>query len=98
MENSLEKCLHKELADMYIRLVIAEHSLELERQAKLKLQEELDKLKHDQSLQAMQNYHERRQAALDFFRKKYEIEHGIKPDECDCGRQDCTNLGEDEID
>jgi hypothetical protein len=95
MDNSLVQCLRKELADLYIRLVIAEHSLELEKQAKLKLQEELDKIKHDQSLQAMQNYHERRQAALDFFKKKYEMEH---PDECDCGRQDCTHLGEDEID
>jgi hypothetical protein len=62
MENSLVQHLRKELADLYIRLVIAEH-------AKLKLQEELDKIKHDQSLQAMQNYHERRQAALDFFKK-----------------------------
>jgi hypothetical protein len=95
MENSLEQRLRKELADLYIRLVVAEHSLEAEKHAKLKLQDEIDKIKHEQSMQAMKNYHERRQAALNFYKEKYEKEH---PDECDCGRHDCTHLAEDEID
>jgi hypothetical protein len=46
-------------------------------------------------MQAMKNYHERRQAALNFYKEKYENEHGIKPDECDCGQ---PHLAEDEID
>jgi hypothetical protein len=92
MENSLEQHLRRELADMYIRLVVAEHSLEAEKHDKMKLQDEIDKIKHEQSMQAMKNYHERRQAALNFYKEKYEKEHGIQPDECDCG------LAEDEID
>jgi hypothetical protein len=94
----MEQHLRRELADMYVRAVIAEHSLELEKQAKQKLQDELDKIKHEHSLRAMESYHERRQAALDMYKKKYEELNGVKPDECDCGRLHCVHLGEDEID
>jgi hypothetical protein len=52
---------------------------------------ELDNIRHQQSLQAMKNFHERREAALEYYRRKYDE----KADECDCGRNDC---GEDEID
>jgi hypothetical protein len=51
------------------------------------LPDELDKIKHEQSLRAMETYHERRQAALDYYKRKYEEENGVKPEE-----------GEDEID
>jgi hypothetical protein len=87
----MEQHLRVELADMYVRAVIAEHSLELEKQAKQKLQDELNKIKHEQSLRAMKFYHERCQAALDFYKKKYEEKNGDD-------RFNCVHLGEDEID
>jgi hypothetical protein len=80
---------------MYVRAVITEHFLYVEEQAKQKLQDELDKMKHEQSLRAMETYHERRQTALEYYKRKYEEENGVKPDECDCGR---SHSAVDEID
>jgi hypothetical protein len=95
---ALEQRLREEIADLYVRAIIAEHALEAEKLAKEKLQHALDKIQHEQSLRAMENYHERRQSALDYYKRKYEEENGVKPDECDCGRQHCVHLGDDEID
>jgi hypothetical protein len=63
---ALEQHLRKEIANLYVRTIIAEHSLEAKKLAKEKLQQALDKIKNEQSWRAMENYHERRQAALDY--------------------------------
>jgi hypothetical protein len=89
-ETSVEECLRKELSDLYVRVVVAEYSLE--KLAKEKIQAELNKIQHQQSLRAMQNYHQCRQAALDYYKRKHEVANDVKPDECDCGRPDCTHL------
>jgi hypothetical protein len=86
LETSVEQCLRKELSDLYVRVVVAEYSLE--KLANDKIQAELDKIQHQQSLRAMENYHE--QAAHDYYKRKHEVENGVKPDECDCVRPHMT--------
>jgi hypothetical protein len=80
---------------LYVRVIIAVYALEAEKLAKEKLQNALDNIQREQSLHAMKNYHERRQAALDYYKRKYEQENGVKPDECDCGHLHCVHLGDD---
>jgi hypothetical protein len=115
MEDSLEQHLHKELGELYIRLLVTERSLgkpldeflrnelaelyirvvvaeySIEKLSKMKLQEELVKIKHD----AMHNYREQRQTALEFCKRKYMMEHQV---ECDCDHPNCTHQTKDVID
>jgi hypothetical protein len=78
LETSIEQCLRKELGDLYARVVVAEYSIE--KLANEKIQVELDKIQHEQSLRAMESYYERRQAALNHYKRKYEEENSAIPD------------------
>jgi hypothetical protein len=91
----IDEFLRTELAELYIRVVVAEYSLEKLSKLKLQVQMELDKIKHEVCMQAMHNYHEQRQTALEFYKRKYKMEHHV---ECDCGHLNCAHIAKDVID
>jgi Zn-dependent M16 (insulinase) family peptidase len=92
---SLDEFLRNELAELYIRVVVVEYSLEKLSKLKLQVQQELEKIKHEVCMQAMHSYHEQRQTALDFYKRKYKMEHTV---ECDCDHPNCAHLTKGVID